>query len=492
MLGVINLMDKNTVINLMLKGYSYRNIAQELNIDRKTVSKYCNEYKEECKKLEEGCDDYREIQNNIVNKPKYKSSNRKKRKYTKEIDTLLETILDDEENKFKKLGYRKQKLTHEEIYKIIAEKGYDVSFSTVSNNIRLKRDKTKECFIKQEYGLGDRLEYDFGEVRLEINNKKFNYYLAVLSSPAINFKWAYLYKNQKKDVFMDSHVNFFEMVKGSYKEVVYDNMKNVVTKFIGRNEKEFNESLLKMSNYYGFKINVTNCYKGNEKGHVENSVKIIRDKVFARNYQFDTFEEAREHLERKLNEINKNTKINEEMDHLLPYKPRLELAEIKENIVNKYSFVRVDKNDYSVPDYLVGRKVTIKVYYNELIVFSNNEYVCKHRKVDGSGLVEIDIKHYLNTFKKKPGAVKNSLALKKLPELKTIYDKYFIRNPKEFIDYLIKNKEKNVEEIVETLKKSKSKRIENIEVERNVLEYDNLNNLARKQVSMYNNLSVRS
>lgn len=44
--------------------------------------------------------------------------------------------------------------------------------------------------------------------------------------------------NQKKDVFLDSHVRFFEMVGGVYREVVYDNMKNVVTRFIGRNEKE--------------------------------------------------------------------------------------------------------------------------------------------------------------------------------------------------------------------------------------------------------------
>jgi len=37
---------------------------------------------------------------------------------------------------------------------------------------------------------------------------------------------------------MDSHVRFFSMMGGVYKEVVYDNMKNVVSKFIGRNEKE--------------------------------------------------------------------------------------------------------------------------------------------------------------------------------------------------------------------------------------------------------------
>lgn len=72
---------------------------------------------------------------------------------------------------------------------------------------------------------------------------------------------------------MDSHVRFFEMVKGVYKEVVYDNMKNVVTKFIGKTEKVLNKDLINMSLYYGFEINVTNCFSGNEKGHVEGSVK---------------------------------------------------------------------------------------------------------------------------------------------------------------------------------------------------------------------------
>ena len=63
------------------------------------------------------------------------------------------------------------------------------------------------------------------------------YHMAVLSSPCSDFRWLYLYTNQKKDVFLDSHVKFFEMVGGCYREVVYDNMKNVVSKFIGKNEK---------------------------------------------------------------------------------------------------------------------------------------------------------------------------------------------------------------------------------------------------------------
>ncbi len=104
--------------------------------------------------------------------------------------------------------------------------------------------------------------------------------MAVLSSPGGDFRWAYLYTNQKKDVFLDSHVEFFEMVGGVYKEVVYDNMRNVVSRFIGRNERELNEDLVKLSIYYGYTVNVTNCFKPNEKGHVESSVKILRNKIF--------------------------------------------------------------------------------------------------------------------------------------------------------------------------------------------------------------------
>lgn len=55
-----------------------------------------------------------------------------------------------------------------------------------------------ECFIRQPYAYGDRSEYDFGVVKLQINRKMDTYHMAVLSSPAGEFRWAYLYKNQKK------------------------------------------------------------------------------------------------------------------------------------------------------------------------------------------------------------------------------------------------------------------------------------------------------
>lgn len=297
---------------------------------------------------------------------------------------------------------------------MLVEKGHDIGLSTISNVVRLKRDKAKEAFVKQLYEYGERLEYDFGEVKLIINGIFVKLFIAVISAPRSNFKWAYLYNNQRKEVFLESHVKFFEMIKGVYDEVVYDNMRNVVSKFIGKNEKKLNEDLINMSLYYGFNINVTNCFKGNEKGHVESSVKYIRNKAFAIKYEFESLEEARLHLEEILIELNKNSSIMEEQKYLQPYKPPLELGIKTINKVNKYSLIRVENNFYSVPEYLVDREVSILSYVDIIKIYSNNELVCTHKKIDGFNQDKIDILHYLDTFNRKPGAIKNSVALKSI------------------------------------------------------------------------------
>jgi len=483
-------MDKHAIIKLKQEGYSNRKVAKMLHVNRKTVGKYWNEYCHHLTSLKANPSEKKTIQEQICSAPKYDSTNRKWRKYTKEIDLYLDEILSMEKEKCKLLKTNKQQLTQCQIYNLIVEKGFDIGKSTISNKIREKRNKPKECFIRQNYDFGDRLEYDFGEVKLEINGEVGTYHMAVLSSPSADFRWAYLYKNQKKQVFMDSHVKFFEMVGGVYKEVVYDNMKNVVTRFIGPHEKELNKDLLKLSLYYGFDINVTNCFSGNEKGHVEGSVKIIRQQVFAQHYKFKSYEEAAAYLQQKLVQLNEKSDIKEEMSSLLAYKPKLELANIRTLKVNKYSFVRVDNNFYSVPEYLVDKKVTAKVYYDHVIIYANNHYVCEHKKIDGTNEISIDIRHYLETFAKKPGAIKNSLALKSLPQLKSIYDNYFSKNPKEFIEILRKNEDKDLKTLISVLSTYHHSPIKVISFKeaKNQLE---LGHITRTQINKYNEICMK-
>lgn len=482
-------MDKYAIIKLKLEGHSNRKLEKMININRKTIAKYWNEYKSQMQLLSVSETDNKEIQEKICSDPVYDSSNRKPRKYTFEIDQFLDEILEDEREKCKVLGTNKQQLTQLQIYELVVNEGFKISKSTITNKIKEKRQKVKECFIKQDYDFGDRLEYDFGEVKLEINGVIGTYHMAVLSSPGGDFRWSYLYKNQKQDVFLDSHVRFFELVKGVYKEVVYDNMRNVVTRFIGRNDKELNKELLKLSLYYGFDINVTNCFKGNEKGHVEGSVKIIRNKVFALHYKFKTFEDAEEFLNNELLKLNSKSKIAEEVACLLPYKPKLELANITTLKVNKYSFIQTGNNFYSVPEYLVGKRVTAKMYYNQLLIFSNNHLVCEHKKIDGFHETSIDISHYLDSFIKKPGALKNSLALKSVPKLKSIYDNYFNKNSREFIEVIRKNKDKPLDEIIKILSEYHSSPISIIKFN-HIKNEKGINDTTRMQTNKYNSICI--
>lgn len=483
---MIKLMDKSAIIKLKEQGYSNRKIHDMLNIDRKTVAKYWNEYKRNVQKLNiaEGDMEIKEIQEKIVSEPKYNSASRVRRKITPEFQNALKKILNAEKEKEKILGTNKQALTKIQIHEQLKKQGFDASYSTVAQEINRIKEAGKECFIRQEYNFGDRLEYDFGEVKLVINGILKKYYMAVLSSPAGNFRWCYLYDNCKKEVFMDSHVRFFKMIGGVWKEVVYDNMRNVVSKFIGKNEKELNEDLVKMSLYYGFDINVTNAFSGNEKGYVEGSVKYLRNQIFAINYKFNTEEAAIEYMESQLLKLTEGSKIEEEKIYLKASKPPLELANITTSVVNKYAFVQIENNFYSVPEYLVGMTVTSKIYYNKILIYSNYEFVCEHKKIDGEKKISADIRHYLKTLSQKPGALRNSYVLKSNPILRTIYNKYYVQKPKQFIQLITENKEKSDKEL-EKILIEKSTNLVVLEEQKN-----NINNLTRMQTSMYNNIMV--
>jgi len=482
-------MDKHAIIKLKEKGKSNRKTAKLLDLNRKTIAKYWNEYLAETKKLSMKNIDNKSVQEKICSDPIYDISKRKARKYNQDMNLYLGAILESEVEKCKELGVHKQQPTNIQIHQLMIENNFDISYSTISNKIREKRNKSKECFIKQNYNFGDRLEYDFGEVKLLVDGQLNKFYLAVLSSPASNFRWAFLYKTQKQDVFMNSHVEFFEMLGGVYKEVVYDNMKNVVTKFIGRNEKVLNKELVKLSLYYGYDINVTNCFSGNEKGHVEGSVKVIRNQVFAIHYKFKNFEDAREHLQQQLKSLNKNSTILEEKKHLLQYKPKLDLANITYQKVNKYSFIRINNNHYSVPEYLVDKKITAKTYYDKIHIYANNIKVCEHKKKDGENKITIDIRHYLKSLNRKPGAIKNSLALKSIPCLKNIFDKFFISNPKKFVEILQKNNDKSIEELVNIFKSYTHLPIDIISAN-NSTNQETINIITKKLVSKYNDLCI--
>jgi hypothetical protein len=248
--------------------------------------------------------------------------------------------------------------------------------------------------------------------------------------------------------------------------MVYDNMRVAIAEFVGRNEKEPTRALTNLSGWFQFRWRFCNVRRGNEKGHVERSVEFVRRKAFCHIDSFDTIEQARGHLRATVEKINNQCNgssektpaqlLDEEKLHLWKYPGEMECYLTTCLKIDKYSTFCYGTNRYSVPDYLVGRLVEVKVYAKGLKVYHNNLYLCSHERNYGTYRWQIDIEHYLSTLSRKPGALHGSVALEQSPpEIKALYHRYFESQPRGFIDILLycKNKQISHERLVDTVQK---------------------------------------
>ena len=448
---MIKLIEKQKIIiSHYRKGKSQRQISKDLNINRRTIGKYIKDYEDKKAKLsnsKSNCSNKEELIADLVENPKYDTSTREKVKLTDEIMSRVKFYL--RENEVKRAeGKVKQQKKKIDIYEVLREEGFDIGYTTVCNTISNIKAEAKEAYIRQEYELGEVCEFDWGEVKLTIAGKNKTLQMSVFTSAKGDYRSGNLYHNQKTEAFLDTHASFFEEIGGLYKEMVYDNSRVTVARFVGRSEKEPTEALLKLSTYYGFNFRFTNTYQAHEKGHAERSVEYVRRKIFSKKDEFSGVEEAREYFRFGLKKLNLKPQVlnkgksaeeilKEEKDYLLPLPPRYDTARIVEARADKYACISVDGNHYSVPDYLIGKFIFTKIYPDKIIGYHKQKKIASHQRRYGAQEWSIDIAHYLKTLKLKPGALKRSSALAQLkPKLKDIYQKYYQGKEKSFIELL--------------------------------------------------------
>lgn len=453
------------ILSSYREGKSQRAISRDLGISRKTVCKYLKEYdtsKSESPSKELPYTDC------VSSTPKYKTPSRENSRLSAAIKEQIDTFLTDNAKK-RSTGLSKQQLKKIDIYGYLKGQGHTIGYTTVCNYIRLKEKggNAPEAFIRQFYEPGSSCEFDWGEVKLVIDGKLTRFQLAVFTSSFSNYRYAQLYNKQDTMAFMESHVRFFSHTKGSFKEMVYDNMRVAVSKFVGKYHKEPTQALLNLRSHYLFSHRFCNARRGNEKGHVERSVEYIRRKSFALKDSFADLESAQSHLLTTLQVLNSTKQqatsktaielFEKEKEHLHPCTQALECAEAIELRADKYATISYKGNRYSVPETLVGKFVWVKRFSNRLEVYHKDTHVllAKHDLYCGAHGWTIDIAHYLETFKRKPGALANSVALISNAYLREIYSAHFKESPRDFIallSYLKTNKISN-EDLKDTLER---------------------------------------
>jgi len=69
-------------------------------------------------------------------------------------------------------------------------------------------------------------------------------------------------------------------------------------------------------------------------------------------------------------------------------------------------------------------------------------------KVRRVSYFKVDISHYLDTLYKKPGAVRNSVALKSSEKLKAIFDEYYSKKSRKFIEIFMEHRDSSIDEVI--------------------------------------------
>lgn len=465
---MVVLKQKQRIILSHINGKSNRSIAAELHMSKDTVNKYVNEYEQQKSQLliMNPEIDTEELIQAIVARPKYNSENRQSVKVTQEMRDAVEECLKINENR-RANGMSKQQMKKIDIHSyLVNKKLFDISYSTVRRLARSIEDRHREAFIRQEYELGDVCEFDWGTVKLDIGESGYQaYQMAVFTPAKSNYRYGMLFKNQDTNAFQESHAEFFDHCKGNYKTMVYDNMRVAIKKFVGLHEKEPTKALTELSIYYGFTFRFANIACGNEKGHVERSVEYVRRKVFSEPGcdKFDSLEDANDYLAERCMTLNRKPIYNEtipldvfrkEQKYMFPHLPKFESCIYSDNRVDKYSTIMICQNHYSVPDTLVGKMVDVKTYTNRIIVYFENAVVATHQRSFKCHDWQIDIRHYLRTLHKKPGALRGSTALLQADtQIKYIYEKYYINEARTFLHVLDTIYEKGTDAVVNALKK---------------------------------------
>ena len=279
------------------------------------------------------------------------------------------------------------------MHKILAERGYKGSLSTLRRYLRLVRKKPKEGFVPRNYVPGEQAQVDwahFGKLAVKGGDRKLYLFVMVLSySRAIYAEFSF---NIKTDSFLRLHERAFSYLGGVPQKILYDNLKSAVIERIGKDVK-FNPDLEEFSGFYGFEPAACRPYAGNQKGRVERAIRYIRDN-FASGYTVTDIEEANRDLLYWLNETANIRPWPQGREHRVEELWKEEKALLRSDDgthdfhacysktirSNKCSLIRFDLNEYSIPEKFNRTPLTLEADDFKVRLLHDKELVCEHQR----------------------------------------------------------------------------------------------------------------
>lgn len=337
-------------------GFSRREIAHQLKIDRASVAKY--------------------LENPDPTPRKRARMNSKIASYRDEIADMLSQF---------------PAIKAPVVMQRIKEKGFDGEITIVRNLLRELRGKvnSREPFIRFESDPGVQMQVDWGHFN-SLNytgaNRKL-YALAVIESHSRMLHVTFTHSQKQEQLHMGL-LAAFTYFGGCPREIVVDNMLTAVTERVGSIIR-FNESFLDFLRVLHITPRACNIRAPHEKGKIENSIKYIRQNFWPlRSFadRADVQNQILSWLETVANVRTHHTTGERPVDRLqkdaLQLLPEIlpDYRETESPLVHKDFAIRFDTNSYTVPPWTIGKKVTVKADNRTVHIYYKDKPVAVHRR----------------------------------------------------------------------------------------------------------------
>lgn len=367
---------------LKLKNYSYSEIANELGINRRTVSKYLKQNQP----------------------PKYKQ-----REKSGKVDLFI-----DFEESIKQQLKEIPNWSGEEAYVWLKEFGFMGSLRTVERKLQqIRGEKPKERFFDQEYHPGDQCQFDFKE-KIELpfisGNKIVHIHFSTLPYSDACIMKAYPQKNY--ECFMDGIHSFFELIGGMPRSIRLDNLSPCIKKILPNGKRIYTKAFEAAIMYYGFESLPCSPGRGNEKGDVERDIQTHSRRflnfVKLTGIVFENFVHLNLTLIEYFTKTLASEKYQQEIKKLntLPSRDEDVICRIIESRATPFGTLKFMESYYSVPDEVIGIncRMVAGPYEIKVIRLDTNKVVAVHQRVP-DGEHQIKLEHIIKSLLRKPRAM---------------------------------------------------------------------------------------
>jgi transposase len=336
------------------KGLKASQIAQELNLDSQTVSKWIHQTRYQPRQTPQRPSKLDPFKGQIV--------------------ALLE----------------RYSYTAQQILQQLRPQGYAGGYSILKELVRQLRPPRKPAFLMLDFAAGDCAQVDWGQygsVQVGATRRRLSFFVMVLCYSRMMYLEFTL--SEAMEQFLTCHRHALEFFGGSVRRVMIDNLKVGVVRHPSGEKALFNPRYLDFAAHHGFEPVACNVGKGNEKGRVENGVGYVKKNLLA-GLDIPSFEaiqvEGRRWLDHTANLRIHGETQRQPVELFAKEKPLLkalpvmpyDCAVIRPVSGSRCCRIIFDTNRYSVPPLYASQKLTLKIEPTQLYVFHHEKLIATH------------------------------------------------------------------------------------------------------------------